>query len=216
MEFHLLVPNHRLKWLPWIMAAVFIGVIALLSLAPGLGFAVLISFPVAALVASFFPKLSERLFWQPMQAWLAPDGVAWRAPEASQPVSYPFVELRAYRFRVGKGVTDLLLWPISGEKVTVRCRYTVELAAFQQAFTQAVNTHNRACAGEPVAQEEEPLVTFFKSPAATKVLLGLLAVLAIGVGCGVARGLPPAAYLVPALLLLPYLLIWAYFYYQRQ
>ncbi|GAA4504686.1 hypothetical protein GCM10023172_31320 [Hymenobacter ginsengisoli] len=193
------------------------GVILLFSFAPPLGFAVLISGPVVALVASFFPRFSEWLFWQPMSVWLSSDGVAWLKPGAGQPEKYLFAELRAYRFRVGKSVTDILLWPVASDEDKIRCRYSVEFASFQQAFIQAIKAYNQLNPSAQVTVVEEPMVRFFKSPASTNVLFGLLMVLALWVGWGVARGRHPAVYIVPTLLLLlPYLLIWANFYYQRR
>ena len=212
MQYNLLLTNRRrVRWLWWGLLAYVASGVGLLVTGFSVAFALLMGPLVTLLIALL---LYNQLFRQPGWVLILPDGIAWAELVGSSPISWKFGEIRTYRFEFYRNGIKWFLYPQNGQRVILDARFTLEYAAMQQAFDQAVRRYNQTHPGAEIGVEKDSLEKFFEQSSSTKVLLGLLLVSASWITRCLSQEASGLAYL-PLLLLLPYLAIWANFYYQR-
>ncbi|MGI4871977.1 MAG: hypothetical protein ACRYFX_12465 [Janthinobacterium lividum] len=148
MKYYLrLTSPRRVRWLVWLALGLLGMLVAWVSYASSpasLATNLLLTFFAYTVVAAIFLLFCwSLLLRRPGWVELAADSVAWANPAASQPNSYSFAQIRAYRFTPTKNGLGLRLYLRSGEQVRIDGKWTDEFTAFWQAFDQAIRRYNQ-------------------------------------------------------------------------
>lgn len=215
VRYNLLFPNaSRQRLLLGVILAWLSGAVLLIVwLNEPIGFGLLIAYVVVAFAWSFFPKLSNRLFWCPFWAVVAADGVAWQKPTDEQIARYNFVDILSYRFvpgGKGKGSVLLRLSLHNGTDVELVYQFSAEAAAFQAAAERAILAYNRTKPMASLVEKASAGERFLASRTATYVLGGLLGADVLAIVWGTHVGALGVQY-APLVLSFPYFLAWLAF-----